>query len=162
MNRFLKTLTQRLLHNLFLKEIESTCVESRDSLHKYKMAIFTRPSQPARIPSPRSMLSCDIRLQPETWNPPGLQENVFANPRSTLLSLQIPYPRRWAAAYACNLKHGTHLDYRKTFFLQIHARRSSHCKYFINELIHLWRRMPQVRLPRSSAQGNLWQERMKD
>ena len=31
------------------------------------------------------------RLQPETWNPSGLQENVFANPRSTLESLQILY-----------------------------------------------------------------------
>ena len=42
------------------------------------------PSQPAMIPSPRSMLSCDKRLQLETWNPSGLQENVLANPRSTL------------------------------------------------------------------------------
>ena len=50
------------------------------------------PSQPARVPSPRSMLSCDKRL-PETWNPPELQENVFANPRSTLDSLQIPFQR---------------------------------------------------------------------
>ena len=41
------------------------------------------PSQPARIPSPRSMLSCDKRLQPETWNPSGLQENVFC--KSTLV-----------------------------------------------------------------------------
>ena len=49
------------------------------------------PSLPARIPHRRSMLSCDKRLQPETWNPPGLQENVFANPRSTLESLLIPY-----------------------------------------------------------------------
>ena len=49
------------------------------------------PSQRARILSPRSMLSCDKRLQPETWIPSGLQENVFANPRSTLESLQIPY-----------------------------------------------------------------------
>ena len=49
------------------------------------------PSQPARIASPRSMQSCDKRLQPETWNPPGLQENVLANPRSTLESSQIPY-----------------------------------------------------------------------
>ena len=47
-------------------------------------------SQPARISSPRSMQSCDKRLQPETWNPPGLQEHVFANSRSTLESLQIP------------------------------------------------------------------------
>ena len=35
------------------------------------------------------MLSCDKRLQPETWNPLGPQENVFANPRTTLESLQI-------------------------------------------------------------------------
>ena len=34
-------------------------------------------SQPARIPIPRSMLRCDRRLQPETWNPPGLQENFL-------------------------------------------------------------------------------------
>ena len=49
------------------------------------------PSQSARISSLRSMLSCDKRLLLETWNPPGLQENVFANPRSTLESSQIPY-----------------------------------------------------------------------
>ena len=52
------------------------------------------PSQPTRIPSLRSLLSCDKCLQPELWNPSGLQENVFfffANPRSTLESLQIPY-----------------------------------------------------------------------
>ena len=49
------------------------------------------PSQPARIPSPRSMLSCDKRLQPETWNLSGSQENVFANPRSRFASSQIPY-----------------------------------------------------------------------
>ena len=35
------------------------------------------PSQPAGISCPRSMLSCDKRLQPETWNPPGLQEKRF-------------------------------------------------------------------------------------
>ena len=39
---------------------------------------FHVPSQPAAIPSPRSTLSCDKRLQPETWNPPGLQYNVFS------------------------------------------------------------------------------------
>ena len=49
------------------------------------------PSEPARISSPRSMLSCDKRLRPETWNVSGSQENFFANPRSTLESLQIPY-----------------------------------------------------------------------
>ena len=37
------------------------------------------------------MLSCDKRFQLETWNSPRLQETVFANPRSALESLQIPY-----------------------------------------------------------------------
>ena len=50
-----------------------------------------RRIEPARIPSPRSMLSCDKRLPPGTWNRSGSQENVFANPRSTLESLQILY-----------------------------------------------------------------------
>ena len=36
------------------------------------------------------MLSCDKRLPLDTWNLSGLQENVFANPRSTLESSQIP------------------------------------------------------------------------
>ena len=49
------------------------------------------PSQPAAIPSPRSMLSCDKRLQLETSISPGLLENVFANPRSTLEPLRTPY-----------------------------------------------------------------------
>ena len=48
-------------------------------------------SQPTRIPSPRSMLSCDKRLQLDTWNRSGSQENVFATSRSTLESLQTPY-----------------------------------------------------------------------
>ena len=37
------------------------------------------------------MLSCDKRLPLVTWNPSGARENVFANPRSTLESSQIPY-----------------------------------------------------------------------
>ena len=41
------------------------------------------PNQPAVVPSPRSMLSCGRRLSLDTWNPSGLQEHVFANPRST-------------------------------------------------------------------------------
>ena len=50
------------------------------------------PSQPAEIPSPRSMQSCDKRLPPDTCNLSELQENVFfANPRSTLESSQTPY-----------------------------------------------------------------------
>ena len=36
------------------------------------------------------MLSCDRRLLLVTWNVSGSQENVFANPRSTLESSQIP------------------------------------------------------------------------
>ena len=81
------------------------------------------PNQPARISSPRSMLSCDKRLRHETWNAPGLQEHVFANPRSTLESLQIPYRR-------------------------IH-------QFFRHQVL-------QVRFRCSSAQGNLWQEKMKE
>ena len=49
------------------------------------------PSQPARIPSPRAMPSCDRRLPLDTWHRSGSQENVSANPRSTLESSQTPY-----------------------------------------------------------------------
>ena len=37
------------------------------------------------------MLSCDKRLPLDISNLSGLQENVFANPRSTLESSQTPY-----------------------------------------------------------------------
>ena len=40
-------------------------------------------SQPAMIPSSRSMLSRDKRLLLDTWNTSGLQENFFGNPLST-------------------------------------------------------------------------------
>ena len=36
-------------------------------------------SQPAVIPSSRSMLSRDKRLSLDTWHTSGLQENVFGN-----------------------------------------------------------------------------------
>ena len=72
--------------------------EFHEVASKYSGKFSHGPSQPARIQSPRSMLSCDKCLQPETWSPSGLQENVF-------------------------------------FFLQIHARRSSHYKYLIEEFI---------------------------
>ena len=36
-------------------------------------------SQPAMIPSSRSMLSRDKRLPLDTWNTSGLRENVFGN-----------------------------------------------------------------------------------
>ena len=37
------------------------------------------PSQPEVIPSSSSMLGRDKRLLLDTWNVPGLQENVFGN-----------------------------------------------------------------------------------
>ena len=49
------------------------------------------PSQPAVIPSPRSMLSCDKRLPLDTLNLSGSQENVFVNPRSRFESSRTPY-----------------------------------------------------------------------
>ena len=78
---------------------------SRASLHKYKSckrvtsmndsrefqdveSIFSGrmsyvSSQPATLPSPFSMLSCDKRLPLGTWNASGPQENVFGNQFST-------------------------------------------------------------------------------
>ena len=41
------------------------------------------PSQPEEIPSSSSMLSRDKHLPCDTWNSPGLQENVFGNQCST-------------------------------------------------------------------------------
>ena len=50
------------------------------------------PSQPAVAPSPRSMLSRDQSLQPDTWNLSGTHGNFFGNPRAMLVSSQIPFP----------------------------------------------------------------------
>ena len=47
-------------------------------------------SQPAMIPSSRSMLSRDKRLPLDTWNTSGLQEYVFGNQFSTLGSPRNP------------------------------------------------------------------------
>ena len=41
------------------------------------------PSQPARLPSSRSMLGCDKRMPLDTWNMSGPQENVFGESFST-------------------------------------------------------------------------------
>ena len=49
------------------------------------------PSQLAGVPSLRSTLSCDKRLQLDTWNLSGTQGNVLAHPRSTFESSQKPY-----------------------------------------------------------------------
>ena len=46
------------------------------------------PSQPAAIPSSRSMLSRDKRFPPDTWSTSGLQENVFGGQFSTYDSSQ--------------------------------------------------------------------------
>ena len=46
------------------------------------------PSQPAAIPSSRSMLSRDKRLPFDTWNAPGLLENVLGNQFSAFDSSQ--------------------------------------------------------------------------
>ena len=49
------------------------------------------PSQPATLPSYRSMLSRDKRLPLDTWNASGPQENVFGNHFSTFDSHQNHY-----------------------------------------------------------------------
>ena len=68
------------------------------------------PSQPARISSSRSMLSRDKRLQPESWNPPGLQENVFANPRATLGSRACQHRETCGKRGRKNRKHNSIAD----------------------------------------------------
>ena len=49
------------------------------------------PSQPAGVPSPRSMLSRDQSLRSDTWNLSGTQGNVFGNPRAVIDSSQTPH-----------------------------------------------------------------------
>ena len=51
--------------------------------------VESNDSQPAIIPSFRSMLSRDQRLPSDTWNTSGLQEQVFGNQFSTFGSLEI-------------------------------------------------------------------------
>ena len=46
-------------------------------------------SRPTMIPSSRSLLSRDTRLPLDTWDPSGLQENVFGNQFSTFDSPEI-------------------------------------------------------------------------
>ena len=48
-------------------------------------------SQPAVIPSSRSMLSRDKRLPLDTWNTSGQQENLFGNQFSTVDSSRNHY-----------------------------------------------------------------------
>ena len=49
------------------------------------------PSQPAVVPSPRSVLSRDRSMPPDTWNLSGTQGNVFGNPRAVIGSSQTLY-----------------------------------------------------------------------
>ena len=52
-----------------------------ESNHSMRLSYVS--SQPAMIPSSRSMLSRDKRLPLDTWNTSGLQENVCGNQFST-------------------------------------------------------------------------------
>ena len=59
------------------------------------------PSQPATLPSYRSTLSREKRLPLETWNAPGLQENVFGNQFSTFYLYQKSLSRN---SLFCDIK----------------------------------------------------------
>ena len=63
------------------------------------------PSQPEVIPGSSSMLSRDKRLPFDTWNAPGLQENVFRNQFSTLGS-----PGNPPQGVHCDVAHETRRD----------------------------------------------------
>ena len=60
------------------------------------------PSQPEVIPGSSSMLGRDKRLPFDTWNAPGLQENVFGNQFSTLGS-----PGNPPQGVHCDVAHET-------------------------------------------------------
>ena len=61
----------------------------RDEFHEWLSGRLSYvSSQPAMIPSSRSMLSRNKRLPLDTWNTSGLQENVIGNPFSTFDSPQ--------------------------------------------------------------------------
>ena len=96
------------------KNWEKVMIRYRSSLHKYRsckrgciasmipenLRILNRitveklshvPSQPAVVPSPRSMLSRDRSMPFDTWNLSDTQGNVFGNSRSMLDSSRTPY-----------------------------------------------------------------------
>ena len=56
-------------------------IQEVESNHSGKLSYV--PSQPAAIPSSRSVLSCDKRLPLDTWHMSGPQENVFGTLFST-------------------------------------------------------------------------------
>ena len=49
------------------------------------------PSQPAAVPSPRSLLSRDRSMPFDTWKLSETPGNVFVNPQSMFDSTQTPY-----------------------------------------------------------------------
>ena len=53
--------------------------ECQEVESNYSGRLSYSSSQPAMIPSSRSMLSRDKRLPLDTWNTSGLQESVFGN-----------------------------------------------------------------------------------
>ena len=67
--------------------------EFQDVESNYSGKVSHVPSQPAVIPSPRSMQSCDKRLPFDTWNLSGPQENVFGHQFSTSDSSRNHYQR---------------------------------------------------------------------
>ena len=57
--------------------------EFQDIESNYSGRLSHVSSQPTMIPSSRALLSRDKRLPLDTWNQPGLPENVFGNQFST-------------------------------------------------------------------------------
>ena len=59
---------------------------------KNRFAVENYLSQPAVVPSPRSMLSRDRSKPSDTWNLSGTQGIVFGNPRHMLDPSRMSYP----------------------------------------------------------------------
>ena len=67
---------------------ENVRIKNRFAVDKFSHV----PSQLAVVPGPRSMLSRDRSMPPDTWNLSGTQGNVAGNPRHMLDSSQMSYP----------------------------------------------------------------------
>ena len=68
---------QEQIHSVY----DSGEFQEVESNHRRRLSYV--PSQPAAIPSSRSVLRRDKRLPFDTWNTSGSQENVFGNQFST-------------------------------------------------------------------------------
>ena len=64
--------------------------EFQDLASNYSGNFSHVPSQPAVVPSPRSMLSRDRSMPFDTWNLSETQGNVFGNPRPMFVSSETP------------------------------------------------------------------------